>query len=60
MLSRIFRRAITTAEYSKLSNNYLEDLYEKLDELDSLHDVLWSNGVLTIKVSEDSTYVLNK
>ena len=60
MLSRIFRRAITSTEYSKLSNNYLEDLYEKLDEIDNLHDVLWSNGVLTIKVSENSVFVLNK
>lgn len=60
MLSRIFRRAITSTEYSKLSNNYLEDLYEKLDEIDSLHDVLWSNGVLTIKVSKNSVFVLNK
>jgi frataxin-like iron-binding protein CyaY len=38
----------------------LERLYDKLDEVDSLDDVLYSNGVLTVKCDDQNTYVINK
>lgn len=52
-------------EYQKASDSTLEELSDKLDIIlddryDKGADVSLNNGVLTVTVDEDNTYVINK
>lgn len=57
--------SITLNAYHEASDNKLEELSDKLetaleDRYDKGADVSLSNGVLTVVVDQDNTYVLNK
>lgn len=56
---------ISLNEYQKASDSTLEELSDKLDLIlddryDQGADVSLNNGVLTVTVDEDNTYVINK
>ncbi|KAI1767014.1 Frataxin-like domain-containing protein [Hypoxylon sp. FL1150] len=55
--------SITDSEYQELSNAYLDILltrYEELQDQEGEVDVEFSSGVMTVKIPERGTYVINK
>jgi frataxin len=61
MMLRLLQRsfALSQLEYTRLADNFLDNLYEELD-LEVFDDVLHSDGTLTLKVTKDQIYVINK
>ncbi|CCG24033.1 Yfh1 frataxin [Candida orthopsilosis Co 90-125] len=54
---------ISDGEYNKLSNEYLENLSDELEELNGDYeqvDAELSHGVLTLTLPPNGTYVINK
>lgn len=54
---------ISDIEYSKVANNYLESLSDELEELAEDFpqiDVELTQGVMTLTVAKERTYVINK
>lgn len=65
MFPKLLRRLLLTEyEFSKISKDLLQvtptqALSEKLD-LDIFEDLNYSDGVMTLKLKDQSTYVINK
>ncbi|KAI5967859.1 YFH1 [Candida margitis] len=54
---------ISDGEYNKISNEYLENLADELEELNGSYeqvDAELSHGVLTLTLPPNGTYVINK
>ncbi|ODV61071.1 ferroxidase [Ascoidea rubescens DSM 1968] len=54
---------LSSNEYHKISDLYLETLFDNLElisELDENIDVEYSDGVMTLELSNVGTYVINK
>ncbi|KAL2913848.1 Mitochondrial matrix iron chaperone [Polyrhizophydium stewartii] len=57
--------ALSDADYHKHADAFIESLLEFLEELGDVtdvdgYDVVYSSGVLTLKLGEHGTYVVNK
>ncbi|KAI1481370.1 hypothetical protein K445DRAFT_317225 [Daldinia sp. EC12] len=55
--------SITTAQYHELADIYLDAVLSKFEELQDEHgeiDVEYSSGVMTVKIPNVGTYVINK
>ncbi|KAJ3261337.1 hypothetical protein HK103_005945 [Boothiomyces macroporosus] len=60
-----FNSTLTDIEYHKHADRYLDNLVEYLEEFGDQttvdgYDVLYSSGVMTLKLGAKGTYVLNK
>ncbi|KAI0900702.1 mitochondrial chaperone Frataxin [Annulohypoxylon nitens] len=62
-ISEIKPASITTAEYHKLADAYLDSVLnqyeEKQDEIGDI-DVEFSSGVMTVKIPDSGVYIINK
>ncbi|XDG03179.1 hypothetical protein ABKA04_002794 [Annulohypoxylon sp. FPYF3050] len=62
-ISDIKPASITTAEYHKLADAYLDAVLnqyeEKQDEIGDI-DVEFSSGVMTVKIPDSGVYIINK